>query len=130
VKIALADGISVEFAKYFVGGCFALAVHLLILATLVELLNANPLVATSIGFIVALCVNYLVQHTWVFGFAGTHKVSFPRYVAITSITFVANIALFRLLSVAFGLWYLAAQTAATGIIFVVNFVINRHYTFR
>lgn len=130
MKPALTNGVSVEFAKYFVSGCLALAVHLLILAALVELLDANPSVATSIGFIVALCVNYLVQHTWVFRVAGTHKVLFPRYVAITLITFVANIGLFRLLSDTFGMWYLGAQTAATGIIFVANFVINRHYTFR
>jgi putative flippase GtrA len=127
---ALTSGMHRQFAKYFISGVIALIAHLLVLTALVELLNVRPLVATGAGFMVGVCVNYVGQHAWVFRASGRHAVLFPRFAVVTFATFAANIALFHLLHDIIGLWYVAAQLVATAVIFVVNFLINRYYTFR
>jgi putative flippase GtrA len=119
-----------QFARYFVSGSLALATHLIVLMTLVELLAMSASLATSIGFFIGLSVNYIIQRRWVFHVDGAHRVLFVRYVGITLATFGVNILLFRIAYEGLGLWYPLAQVLATGIIFVANFVINLHYTFR
>lgn len=130
MDVGLASGIHRQFAKYFISGGTALGVHLLVLTTLVELFGVMPLVATAAGFIVSVCVNYVGQRLWVFGVGGAHGAMFARFVVVTILTFAANIAFFHLLNDVIGLWYFASQVVASAVLFVVNFVVNRHYTFR
>ncbi len=118
-----------QFAKYFLSGCLALAVHLAVLALLVELFATPAVIATAAGFAVGLVVNYAIQHAWVFGVAGAHERYFVRYVLITIVTFVLNIGLFWVGHHVIGLWYPVAQIVATGIVFILNFGINKLYTF-
>ena len=119
-----------EFARYFVAGCAAVGIHLTVLVALTEGLHLRPTVATGIGFVLGSIVNYLLQRSWVFRAAGAHRVFFARYALITSGTFLLNLALFWLLHEALHLWYLGAQILVTGFIFLVNFALNRGYTFR
>jgi putative flippase GtrA len=126
----LAHGLHLDFARYFVSGGAAFAVHLLTLSALVELVAVPPVTATAVGFLVALCVNYVLQHRWVFRSTGRHRTLFVRYVVVTIVTFAINIALFGLFYEILGLWYILSQIMATGLIFIVNFFVNRHYTFR
>ena len=123
-------GLVVRFGRYLVSGFVALAVHLMVLTVLVETVALNASVATSIGFVSGLIVNYLIQHRWVFRATGAHSVLFARYAAVTLVTFALNILLFRIAFYGLGLWYLPAQILASGVIFVANFIINLQYTFR
>lgn len=118
-----------QFARYFISGCLALAVHLAVLALLVELFAIPAIAATAAGFVVGLVVNYAIQHAWVFRVDGEHERFFVRYVLITIVTFILNMVLFWVGHQVIGLWYPVAQIAATGIVFVLNFGINRLYTF-
>jgi putative flippase GtrA len=129
VQRQLAQGLHLQFARYFVSGGAAFLIHLATLSALVELFAVPAVVATGIGFIVALCANYTVQHTWVFKANGGHKTRFTRFVLVTVVTFALNIALFRLLNEVLGVWYLLSQIVASGVLFIVNFFVNRHYTF-
>lgn len=122
--------LTAQFIRYFIGGLTALLVHLLCLAMLVEWFNIAPTIASGIGFIVATIVNYTLQHRWVFGVAGGHRVFFSRYIAVTLSTFTLNIVLFWIIHQLLGVAYLLTQIVVTGSIFILNFIINRSYTFR
>ena len=119
-----------RFFRYTVSGVIATIVHVGILTFLVELIYLNPTVSSAIGFIVACCLNYILQHYLVFSANGKHTVLVLRYVVVTLSTFVINIGLFWCLYHLVGVWYPAAQLIATGMIFLLNFFINRSYTFR
>ncbi len=122
--------LSAQFCRYFVSGVIATVVHLVILSFLVELTNCPPTVSSAIGFIGACLGNYMLQHYWVFSVKGSHRVFFLRYITVTAITFFLNIGLFWLLFQVVGLWYLVAQLVAIALIFILNFLINRSYTFK
>lgn len=120
-----------QFLRYLLSGGSALLTHLAVLYFLVEIFAIDATYASGAGFIVATIQNYLLQHYFVFGAqGGRHQVLFTRYAAVTALTFGANLGLFWCIHVLLGLCYLLSQIVTTGLIFVVNFFINRSYTFR
>ena len=119
-----------QFVRYFISGSTALIVHVAVLALLVELFAFNETVASGIGFVVAVLVNYTIQHTWVFEAEGNHGEHFPRYLLVTLITFSLNLGLFWMAVNVVEIWYPLAQVLTTGIIFILNFLINRQFTFK
>ena len=119
-----------QFIRFFISGSTALAVHLAVLALLVELHATNETLASGIGFLVAVVVNYTIQHRWVFEAEGNHSAHLPRYLLVTFITFAANLGLFWVALNLVGLWYPVAQVLTTGFIFILNFILNRQFTFK
>jgi putative flippase GtrA len=119
-----------QFIRYFISGSTALVVHLGVLALLVELFATNETMASGAGFVVAVMVNYTIQHTWVFEAEGRHKEHLPRYVVVTLLTFALNLGLFWVAVNVAQVWYPVAQVFTTGVVFILNFVINRQFTFK
>ena len=115
--------------RYLVSGGTAALVHFAILTALVEWFSTQPLVATSIGFVIGSLVNYMLQYHWTFEADGQHHIILSRYTAVTIMTMSINSALFWTFTEQFQLYYLLAQLIATCMMVVVNFVINKHYTF-
>jgi putative flippase GtrA len=118
-----------QFVKYGFAGATAVLVHFLVLAALVEWFSVHATLATGVGFVVGCLVNYALQYRWVFGATGAHRALATRYALVTSVTFVLNILLFHALLTGFYMWYGLAQAIATIVVFLVNFEINRRYTF-
>lgn len=115
--------------RYLVSGGTGAVIHFSILTALVAWLDVNPVVSTTIGFIIGSMVNYLLQYHWTFSADGPHHVMLTRYAVVTSATMLLNGQLFWLLTSQVGMHYLIAQFIVTGIIVAVNFLINKHYTF-
>ncbi len=118
-----------EFARYFVSGGAALALQIAVLTALVEWLATPPVLASGVGFVLACVLNYTLQRCWVFRAAGAHRVLFARYAGVTTATLGLNLVLFWLTAEVIGIWYPLAQVLCTGAIFLLNFAINRAYTF-
>lgn len=121
--------IAAEFMKYSVAGCAAAATHLAVLASLVQLTPSPKPLASAIGFCCAIPVNYLIQHRFVFGRTGGHTVYFMRYLSVTLILLAANVVLFAIFTQVIGIFYIFAQVLVIGIVFVLNFLVNRTFTF-
>ena len=121
--------IAAEFMKYSIAGFAAAATHLAILAGLVQLMQAPKPMASAIGFCCAIPVNYLIQHSFVFGRTGGHFVYFVRYLSVTLMLLGANVILFIIFTQVIGLFYIFAQVLVIGIVFVLNFLVNRTFTF-
>ncbi|WPL17691.1 GtrA-like protein [Thiorhodovibrio winogradskyi] len=119
-----------QFLRYVLSGSTALGVHLAVLAVLVEFFALNETLASGVGFLFAILVNYSIQHQWVFQASGQHGRHFPRYLLITFMTFALNLLLFWLAVNVLNFWYPIAQILTTGIIFMLNFFLNRQFTFK
>lgn len=119
----------ITFWRYVIGGIAATITHILVLTLLVERFGMNPTIATSIGFCIAVIVNYNFQYHWTFGATGSHARIFSRYVVVTFAMLGVNLALFRVLTHPVHLPYLYAQLIATGVIMFCNFALNKLYTF-
>ncbi len=118
------------FIRYLIAGGTAAGVHFLVLIALVELLAIYPPMASAIGFVIACAVNYTLQYHWTFKANGSHKVMLTRYTMVTLITFVVNLLIFWFLYEKLNVLYLISQFISTGVVTLINFIINKHYTFK
>jgi len=141
-------GLLLTFLRYLVSGGLATAIHFTVLIVLIDYQLTSPLHASMLGAGVGLLINYQIQFHWTFKATGSHTLIFTRYLVISSIMFGLNAGIFWLAttpeclillnSIPFpasltqpknmAYWY--AQIIATGVVFVCNFLINHHYTFK
>ena len=119
-----------QFIRYLISGVSALALHMAILAFLVELFAIDETVASGTGFFFAVLLNYTIQHRWVFAADGNHLNHFQKYLLVTLLTFSVNIVFFWVAVNIVGVWYPLAQLLTTGFIFLLNFIVNRNFTFK
>ena len=118
-----------RFVLYLASGGTAVLVWYAVLIGLVELFDTNKTLASVIGFAVGMPVNYILQRRFVFKASGPDRLYFPRYVAVTLATMGLNALMFWSLVEVVGLNYLVGQTISTGLVVVVNYLVNRTYTF-
>lgn len=117
------------FVRYVISGGAAAVVHFAVLIALVESIDANPTLASAIGFCAAILVNYTLQYYWTFKTRGAHTATFLRYLGVTLMMLCVNTGLFWLMNVQVGLGYLVAQAIATIIVVTVNYNVNLRFTF-
>ena len=67
-----------KFTKYATVGLFGALTHIGILVAFVELLNQNPVLSSTVGFIVALAVSYYLNHCWTFQSDRGHIYALPQ----------------------------------------------------
>ena len=106
--------ILLQFVLYGLSGSAAAATHLLVLVVLTELGGAPSTLASAVGFICALPVNYSLQHRFVFNKSRQHTVFFMRYLAVTLLTLGLNTCLFWLLTTGLGIFYVASRSSRSG----------------
>lgn len=118
-----------QLFRYGLAGGAAVLTHLLVLVLLVEVAGCPRTLASALGFMAATPVNYGLQHHFVFRRQGQHSRFLIRYVAVTGMTLILNTVLFDLLTKQAEVPYLLAQVVTIGIVVLVNFTLNRQFTF-
>ena len=118
-----------EVFRYLISGGTAFLVLMLVLIFLVEVFNFNEVLATAIGLLCATPVNYLLQKRFVFRCQAPAGKSFVIYCVVTIATMMLNVELFYLILKYSGRHYTICQAITTGIIVVLNYIVNRHFTF-
>ncbi len=129
-----------QFARYVVVGLTAVAVHFVLMTILVEAFAVAKGLASFAGFVLGSCVNYTLQHAWVFKAERSHAAAAPTYVVVTSIGAVLNFVVLHagmtvidwmtfLPEIVRRFDYQPAQAAAIGVVFLFNFWANRRFTF-
>lgn len=118
-----------QLVRYVASGGIAASVLLGVLVALREMVGLNATLSSAIGFLAAVLVNYSLQYKWVFDSGGSHLVRGSRYVFVTTLTLVVNVLLFWILHENLAVWYPAAQVIAISVVFLINFYLNRRFTF-
>lgn len=118
-----------QFLKYSVAGGFAAVAHFGVLVLLVENYAVLPTIASGIGFCIAGAVNYTLQYYWTFRASGPHALMLSRYTLVTLAMLLVNLLIFWFLNEQLDVYYFIAQIVATGIVVILNFTINRRWTF-
>ena len=118
-----------QFLRYGIAGGSALGVHLLVLWGLHHGLGVDKVLASALGFLFAIPVNYWLQHRFVFRSKSDHRIAATRYVATTMAGLALNTVLFAAATLVLAIPYLLAQVAVTVLVFIANFLVNRAFTF-
>jgi putative flippase GtrA len=118
-----------ELWRYMVSGSTAVLVHMLLLFGMVEFMGVHKVFASAVGFTIGSGVNYVLQYSFVFRATCSHFNAVFKYIVVTSAMLGVNSMLFWLLINTFSIWYMPAQAMTISIIFVLNFLLNRSFTF-
>lgn len=122
--------LAAQFTKFAGVGVIGTAAHYVTLICLVQLLDANAVLASSAGAIIGATVNYILNYHYTFQSSKKHHEALTKFFAVATVGFILNGILMTTLTSSFELYYLLAQIITTGIVLVWNFTGNRIWTFR
>ncbi len=123
------DHIVLSYFKYGIAGSIAVGVNYIVLSLLVELFGVNPTLSSGIGFLTGVLVNYNLQYYFTFRSKHRHRHIFPKYLLVVILSLSLNVAIFWVLTVPLGIWYIYSQAIALICVSFVTFTINRRLIF-
>ena len=118
-----------QFVLFGTMGAIGTGGHYLVLIVLVEALDVDPVVATTAGFVVGAVINYLLNYHITFNSSKSHLGAVTKFGVVAFVGAVLNAGIMRFAHGVLGVHYLVAQVAATAIVLVLNFVLNKVWTF-
>ena len=118
-----------QFVYFTAVGGIGTGGHYLTLISLVEgkILSAVP--ASVAGFSVGAIINYVLNYHLTFKSKKSHKEAMSKFFIVATLGAIINTALMYVGVDLMHIYYLLAQIAATGIVLLWNFIINKYWTF-
>jgi putative flippase GtrA len=116
--------------KYGVVGLLGTLLHFGVLYVLVEAAFMNPIAASALGFILVLCISYLLNRRWTFEASTTGWIPLLKYTVVSCTGLLLN-TLIMYISVDLLDWhYLIGQCLVVLAVPLSNFVFNSYWTFK
>lgn len=119
--------------RQFVGfagvGVIGTAGHYATLIGLVQLAGLMPLLASAAGFVVGAIINYFLSYRFIFRSSKRHGEALSKFLVVATAGLGVNTMVIWFGIELANLNYLVAQLAATAIVLVWNFSVNKVWTF-
>lgn len=115
--------------KYSAVGSVATFCHYLLLLLLVEIVHLPASTSSSISALLGAFVAYYGNYWFTFKSDKMHFCTLPRFLFVTMIGALTNDTIVSLGVTYFELHYLVAQLFATGIVLLLAYHLNQHWTF-
>ena len=126
---ALRDAASPQFVRYAIAGAAGTAVHYLVLIALVQAASLSAVPASTAGAVAGALVNYRLNHRYTFESDQAHGRALPRFALVALAGIAVNAAVVAAMIAFVSPNYLLAQVAATAVVLVSGFLVNRAWTF-
>jgi len=118
-----------SFAKFAVVGILGFGTDMLLLWLLYGVLGVWLPLATTIAYIAAFALSFVLSREWVFPDSGDMRAQILRYIALVIGILVLTVAGVQAL-VWLSVWYLVAKVVTSGVVAVVNYIASRWWVFR
>jgi len=118
-----------QFIRFGLVGMVSTFTHIGTLAFLVELFSFPPIPASTLGFILAVTISYILNHRFTFKAQESHSIYFPRYSMVCIVGLFLNTGIMFLTVQVLEWWYLIGQICTLTIVPISNFTLNRFWTF-
>ncbi|MCP4455031.1 MAG: GtrA family protein [Planctomycetes bacterium] len=120
-----------QFIKFSLVGLLNTVIHYGIFYVTYTYMEVHHLLASTLGFCVAVTNSYLINKHWTFKTRGA-KVhhEFAKFVIVNLITLSINLGSMALLVEQFSMDPRVAQLASIGLTLSINFLGNKFWTFR
>jgi putative flippase GtrA len=103
--------------------------HYAVLIFLVHLIQADPVFATSIGFVVGAVINYVLNYRITFNSDKRHREALTKFLIVACLGGIINAAIMTAGMMLFDMYYLVIQVIATCIVLLLNFIANKYWAF-
>lgn len=121
----------VRFLRYAVIGVSTLTFDLFLIALMTETMGVPYYIATPLGFLIAVSLNYALSRRFVF--LGTERTIHHGYLYFIIIAVAGAAAItgaVYLLVTYVGLYYLLARVVVAGFVGMANYLTNLHFNFK
>ncbi len=121
-----------EFFKFCLVGALNTGIHLGALYLLTEYFNIYYLLASCIGFCLAVTNSFILNTLWTFKADIKEKTAkrYAKFFAISLVALGVNLGLLYLITEYFHIWYMFSQLIATAISLFINFLGNKAWTYK
>jgi putative flippase GtrA len=110
-------------------GAIGTVAHYSILILMVQLIHADPVIATTVGFIAGALVNYTLNYHITFSSNKRHRETLTKFFSVATAGACINSLIMSVGINIFDVHYLIIQLMATCIVLTFNFVANSNWTF-
>jgi putative flippase GtrA len=128
--VAIIEDMLWRFCKFISVGSCATATQYILLTFLVEMYDLRASIASTVGFVIAAAVNYLLNRRFTFQSSARHGVAIPKFLTVALAGATLNALVIGWFEAHTTLHYLLAQTFATTVVLLWNFAANASWTFR
>jgi putative flippase GtrA len=118
-----------QFAAFLAVGLIATAIQYAVLLLAVRALHADPVLGSSVGFVLSAAVNYLLNYHLTFRSSSSHASAVGRFLLVSGAGLLLNGMIMYLLTQPLHLVYWLAQLAATAVVTIWNFLGSALWTF-
>ena len=87
-------------------------------------------VANGLGFVVSVMTNYYLNRRWTFRSTGSVPAEFSKFLLVSLVAYVVNLAIFTVAHTVFDLRGNVSQLIAIACVMPVNFLANKLWSFR
>jgi|RhiMethySRZTD1v2_1073278.scaffolds.fasta_scaffold222983_2 putative flippase GtrA len=129
LKRILSVALSSPLVRFLVTGALNTLLGLALIYAL-KLLGLHDVPANMLGYAIGIWISYALHASWSFSYRGTHRAALPRYVLVTVLAYLGNLAT---VTVALYWWELNGYVAqAFGIppYVLISYLGSRLYVFR
>jgi putative flippase GtrA len=125
----LSKELFLKFTKYSVVGCISILIYFLSVFVLVELLGKNPILGSTVSFVIMTYISFLLNKKFTFGSDFSYN-KLLRFLVVSAIGFTLNFFIMYLVVNVFSLHYLIGELVTTLVIPIINFILNNYWTFK
>ncbi|MFC6633683.1 GtrA family protein [Microbulbifer taiwanensis] len=120
--------LQLRFVRFAAVGAAATLVQFLLLASLVEILSTQAVIASAASYLTSAGINYWLNYRFTFSSNISHWRTLPKFALVAMIGLAVNTCSFALLVLVFH--YIPAQCVATGITLFSNFALHQLWIYR
>lgn len=121
---------TVEVYRYVVVGLLGTLTHYCGLAFFVEIAHLDPVISSIIAFIFTLLLSYFLNHYWTFQSNLWHSQTLPKYILVSIMGLLINIAIMYLTAHLLRWDYQIGFAFAVIVVPISNFLLNKYWSFR
>lgn len=118
-----------KFIKYSLVGCISTLIYFLSIFVLVELFDKDPLIGSTISFVIMTIVSFLLNKKFTFGVDFSSK-KFFRFLIVSSIGFSLNYGIMYTIVHVLSFHYSLGELVTILVIPLLNFTLNHYWTFK
>lgn len=116
--------LKIQSIKFAIVGTLTAIIYYLFLFSLVEYFNVSIIIASSMAYVLAIIVNYLMHYQWTFNSDNPHKVAAFRFIMMNAGGFSINFLIMTYGLIIASEHYLLIQTFSLAVIVLWNFIIS------
>lgn len=118
-----------QFLVFTGVGAIGTSGHYLTLVLLVHIGNLAPVYASTVGFAVGACINYILNYRYTFNSNKKHSEALIKFMLVALLGVAINGLIMYLGTEWMQVNYFLVQIFATGIVLLSNFSFNKLWTF-